>query len=420
MAARTALIANPAAPSGARVLGSLARRLTEIAVVVATTLTVSALFQGGPLLPAGAPRVTSPTTPTQTTPDDWVSHVYESARPSTAFLVATDSAPVFFAAGSRTVGARGLGSAFIVGADGIAITNHHVVEGHVAVRALLGDGSEYTGRVLGGDSLTDLAVVKLDVQPGRLRPLPLGDSDAVRVGQRVVVIGSPSGLTHTVTTGIVSAVGRALPGPAGRTIAGVIQTDAATFEGNSGGPMLNSRGEVVGVITAALGSSYGFAVPINTVKHVYPTLASQGYVPRPWLGITGDGLSPIVAESLGCPIKRGVVVSSVISGGPADVAGIRAWEPVARQPAEVASKCPIRGSVITAEDGRSVGSIDELVSYLESEKLPGDTVTLDVLRKAELARVEVILSERPASSATSGRHEPGTGDYIQVGQEQSW
>jgi S1-C subfamily serine protease len=240
------------------------------------------------------------------------------------------------------------------------------------------------------------------------------------VGQLVVVIGSPAGLTHTVTTGIVSAVSRALPAPAGRVISGVIQTDAATFQGNSGGPMLNSHGEVVGVMTATLGSSYGFAVPINTVKRVCPALASHGYVARPWLGITGVGLSPLVAEKLSFPVRRGVIVDGVIRGGPADVAGIHGSEYVARQPVEVASRYPIGGDIITAVDGQSVASMDELVSYLESAKVPGDAVTLDVLRMGVPTTVIVTLGERPVPTDAPKRSEPGTDDYTQVGQVQSW
>jgi S1-C subfamily serine protease len=406
--------------NSSRFFGSLFSRLVEIAVVVAATLTVSVLLPREFSVPAAGPSMASPTPLVQTTPDEMVGRVADGARPAVAFLIAADAVPVSFTAGGPTSETPGLGSAFIIDDEGTTITNHHVVFGHSTVRALLGDGTEVAGRVLGSDPSTDLAVVKLQTQPGRVRPLPLGDSDTVRVGQRVVVIGSPAGLTHTVTTGIVSAVSRALPAPAGRVISGVIQTDAATFQGNSGGPMLNARGEVVGVMTATLGSSYGFAVPINTVKRVYPTLATRGYVPRPWLGITGVGLSPLVAEKLGFPTRRGVIVDGVVRDGPADVAGIHGSEYAARQPLEVASKYPIGGDVITAVDGRSVGSMDELVSYLEYEKLPGDVVTLDVLRLAEPMRVEVVLSERPVPTDAPKRCEPGTGDYIQVGQGQSW
>src|SRR5207248_1531081 len=219
---------------------------------------------------------------------------------------------------------RGLGSGFVINADGYILTNNHVVDGAADIRVKFSDGRELTGRIVGRDDKTDLALLKVDATG--LPVIPIGDSAKLEVGEPVMAVGNPFGLEQTVTTGIVSATGRAIgAGP----YDDFIQTDASINPGNSGGPLINARGEVVGVNTAiASGGSggsvgIGFAIPTNLVKPVVTQLASAGHVVRGWLGVSIQALTPDLAKTFGSTDATGALVSSVADGSPAQRAGLK-------------------------------------------------------------------------------------------------
>ncbi|HEX9068925.1 MAG TPA: trypsin-like peptidase domain-containing protein, partial [Ktedonobacterales bacterium] len=262
--------------------------------------------------------------------------------------------------------AQGAGSGFIIAPDGYIITNSHVVDGARQIVVMLADGQELPGTVVGEDPETDLAVVRISSPNGKSLPTAaLGDSDALQVGQLVVAIGSPIGLQSTVTAGIVSALHRTLPGYGGRLIEDIVQTDAAVNPGNSGGPLVNSRGEVVGINVAIVQAAQGlsFSIPINTVKWVTSKLLQDGEVRRAVIGIAGQpiALSPGVRRQIGTQKESAVQVVQVAGGGPAQRAGL--------QP----------GDVIFLLDGKPIASADDIRHLLERLG-DGAKVTLKVAR----------------------------------------
>jgi S1-C subfamily serine protease len=293
------------------------------------------------------------------------------------------------------------GSGFLFDDQGHVVTNHHVVEGGGRLQVDFPSGLKLRGQVLGVDPDSDLAVIRLDQLPEGVLPLALGDSDLVQVGQRVVAIGNPFGLAGTMTVGIISGLGRSLPG--NRAAAGggsfsapnIIQTDAAINQGNSGGPLLNMRGEVIGVNRAIISESgvnsgVGFAIASNTVRQVVPYLISEGRFVYPYLGIgTRSEISLALQELLQLPQAAGAYVTNVTSGSPADQAGVRGDSagPVATLRGD--------GDLIIAIDGREVKVFNDLMSYLVDHTRPGQVVTLTVLRGGEPLDIAVTLGERP-------------------------
>lgn len=310
----------------------------------------------------------------------------------------------------KTVGAQAgsLGSGFVYDAQGHIITNYHVVEGSKQVEVDFTSGFKTYGTVIGADLDSDLAVIKVDAPADELHPLPLGDSDALQVGQTVIAIGNPFGLDSTMTVGIISALGRTLDsmhstsGGGTFTAGDIIQTDAAINPGNSGGPLFNLNGEVVGVNRAIrtvnstdtgepLNSGIGFAVSSNIVKRVAPSLIKDGRYDYPYLGISSmDDLSLPVIEALGLKSQVGAYVTSIVPGGPADKAGIRAGD----QPTSIQGLLA-GGDLIIAIDGKSIQTFDDLLRRLINNKAPGDTVTLTVLRGVEKLDIVVTLAKRP-------------------------
>ncbi|MEW6239602.1 MAG: trypsin-like peptidase domain-containing protein [Chloroflexota bacterium] len=309
----------------------------------------------------------------------------------------------------KTVGeqAGSLGSGFVYDDQGRIVTNYHVVEGSSEVEVDFVTGFKAYGTVIGTDLDSDLAVVEVDAPASELHPLALGDSDTLKVGQSVVAIGNPFGLDSTMTLGIVSALGRTLdsihaaPGGGFFTAGDIIQTDAAINPGNSGGPLFNLNGEVVGVNRAIrtdsssvtgdpLNSGIGFAVSSNIVKRVVPVLITNGKYDYPYLGISSmDELSLPVIEALGLKAFTGAYVTSVTPGGPADEAGLKGGT-------EASSVgIPAGGDMITAIDGRPIKTFDELLSYLVTNKAPGDTVVLTVMRGEETVEITITLGRRP-------------------------
>ncbi len=303
---------------------------------------------------------------------------------------------------------QGQGSGFVYDGLGHIVTNFHVIEGANIIEVRFTSGYMVYGTVIGTDLDSDIAIVKVDAPAAELHPLPLGDSDSLQVGQTVVAIGNPFGLNSTMTVGIISALGRTLDSaheaPGGRpfTAGDIIQTDAAINPGNSGGPLFNINGEVIGVNRAIrtnsttetgqpVNSGIGFAISINIVKRVAPSLIADGKYDYPYLGIASmDSLSLEMVEALGLDTFIGAYVTDVVAGGPADEAGIKAGSTPSGIPSLLAG-----GDLITAIDGRAIRTFDELLSYLITNKSPGDTVVLTVMRGAEAVDVNVELGKRP-------------------------
>jgi S1-C subfamily serine protease len=320
--------------------------------------------------------------------------LYESVSPGTVAVI-TD---------------QGQGSGFVYDAQGNIVTNYHVIEGATSVEIRFTSGYMAYGTVVGTDLDSDIAIIKVDAPAGELHPLPLGDSTTLKVGQTVVAIGNPFGLNSTMTVGIVSALGRTLdsahetPNGSMFTAGDIIQTDAAINPGNSGGALFNINGEVIGInrairtnSTTATGqpvnSGIGFAVSVNIVKRVAPGLIATGKYDYPFLGISSlphENMSLPVVEALGLKSFTGAYVTEVSAGGPADKAGIKAGSKPTDVPGLLGG-----GDLIVAIDGHEVHTFDEMLSYLITNKGPGDSVVLQVLRGSDKVDVTVVLGSRP-------------------------
>lgn len=302
----------------------------------------------------------------------------------------------------------GSGSGFVFDGNGHIVTNFHVVEGSNTVEVRFTSGYMVYGTVIGTDLDSDLAVIKVDAPASELFPLPVGDSTLLKVGQTVVAIGNPFGLESTMTVGIISALGRTLesmrtsPDGAAFSAGDIIQTDAAINPGNSGGPLFNINGEVIGINRAIrtnnfteegepLNSGIGFAISINIVKRVVPFLIEDGKYDYPFLGISSQDLVSLeMVEALGLPQYTGTYVMNVVPNGPADQAGIVAGSLPTDFPNLLAG-----GDLIVAIDHQAVQTFDEMLAYLLTNKSPGDTVVLTVLRGSERVDVNITLGKRP-------------------------
>jgi S1-C subfamily serine protease len=302
----------------------------------------------------------------------------------------------------------GEGTGFVFDTQGHIVTNYHVIENNTAIEVDFPSGLKVHGKVVGTDLDSDLAVIKVDVPAPQLKPLPMGDSDQLQVGQMVVAIGNPFGLSSTMTLGIISAKGRGLQSirqtAEGKTFSAgdVIQTDASINPGNSGGPLLNLKGEVVGVNRAIrttgatangepVNSGIGFAVSGNIVKRVVPVLISKGSYDYPYLGISAlDEVSLILAEALGLPQSTGAYLVEVVKGGPADQAGLIAGTKDTSLPGLKSA-----GDLIIAIDNRPVLVYSDLIGYLMTQKSPGDKVILKILRDGKEMEVTITLGKRP-------------------------
>ncbi len=291
---------------------------------------------------------------------------------------------------------QGSGSGSIIDAKGHILTNHHVVANAQKLEVTLADGSKWPAKLIGSDPDNDLAVIKIEAPKEKLKVIPMGDSKSLRIGQKVLAIGNPFGLQRTLTTGIISSLGRTIRSEAGTLIEDVIQTDAAINPGNSGGPLLNSEGEIVGINSAIISPTggsvgIGFAIPVNTAKKVVPELISKGYVTYPFIGATVQSLIPEMAKDLKLKIERGAMISEVVKGGPADKAGLKGGN----QRVQVGNMIVlVGGDIVVKVDQQEVKTNDELIRYLR-EKKPGDTVLLKVYRKGDSVDVKVTLGERP-------------------------
>jgi S1-C subfamily serine protease len=344
-----------------------------------------------------------------------VNRIYKADGDGVAFIeaeLAAEEAPAFspFGEPESRGGGTATGSGFVIDGEGHVLTNNHVVEGANRIQVKLGDSdTPHSAKVIGSDPATDLALLKVDTPAGQLHPLPLGHSSEVEVGDPVVAIGNPFGLDRTVTSGIVSALQRQIQAPDGFSISNVIQTDAAINPGNSGGPLINARGEVIGInsqiATGGGGNGnvgVGFAIPIDTARAEIQQLIETGEVQHAYLGISGGTITPKLAKELNLPVKEGVIVQTVVKGGPADKAGVDGGDTTATiEGAEVS----LGGDIITEIDGKKVTDMEEIVEEI-NEAQPGDTLRLKILRDGTEKTVTVTLGERPNSVEEDSSAEP--------------
>ena len=292
----------------------------------------------------------------------------------------------------------GVGSGFVYDILGHIITNAHVVDGGDKITVTFLDGSQYNSEIIGVDRFTDIAVIKVNEKPRLLHPLTVGDSSSLKVGEEVAAIGNPFGLAGSMTSGIVSQIGRLLPSQdTGFSIPDVIQTDAAINPGNSGGPLLNMRGEVVGINTAIQSSSgvysgIGFAVPSNTISKIVPTLIEEGKYAHPWIGILGKDIDPDLAKVRGLDDAKGFLILNVVEGSPAEKAGLKGMSEINEIDGD---EYPVDGDIVISVDDKEVRNISDLLIHLQREKTVGDEMVLGVLRDGEFMHITLELVERP-------------------------
>ena len=299
----------------------------------------------------------------------------------------------------------GVGSGIVFDQRGNIVTNAHVVEGADRIIVTFLDGRSYNAEVVGADPYTDIAVVRAGGEGGvdsRLRPLRLGDSANLRVGEPIAAIGNPFGLSGSMTAGIVSQLGRLLPAHGAFQMPDIIQTDAAINPGNSGGPLLNMRGEVVGINTAIRSETgefagVGFAVPSQTVAKIVPVLIRDGGYRHPWIGVSGTDIDPDTADAIGLEDTRGFMVVTVVEGSPADRAGLRGSSGTVAVDGPGVDERPAGGDVITAVDGIEVRRISDILVHLQRAKSVGDELVLDILRDGRSTSLVVVLGDRPMS-----------------------
>ncbi len=365
-----------------------------IAIVLVLAIAATGFFAGSALL-GGRTASADPILYNETT----VTSIYNNASPAVVEIDTTSQGGGFFS--NSTV--QGEGSGILVDSNGNILTNNHVVEGSTSVTVKFKSGSSVTGQVLGTDSNADLAIVKVDATAvAGITPLTLGDSSTVTPGQLAVAIGNPFGLDQTVTVGVISGLNRTIG-----NLTGMLQTDAALNPGNSGGPLMDANGAVIGINTAietgTMGTSargIGFAVPINVAKSELTTLESGKAITKPWIGISGVSVDATLAQQLNLTVQQGVYVVSVVAGSPAATAGLVGSNVATNgQPAT-------GGDVITAADGQPMNTIQTLQTYVAGKNV-GDVVVLTVIRGGNTISVNVTLGAKPATTTSIPNIVPG-------------
>jgi S1-C subfamily serine protease len=377
-----ALLGGGVALGGAAAFGELGTKTTIIRQEAAPNLVAPASFEGGKPMS--------------------INQIYRAAAPGVVHIETTTKVqpPVDFFGNpfGTTQTERALGSGFVMDKAGYIVTNYHVVQGANTIQVSFSNNERYKAKVIGVDPSTDIAVLEVGVKARALTPLSLGNSDSVRVGDQVIAIGNPFGLDRSVTAGIVSAVQRRIEAPNELSIGHVIQTDAALNHGNSGGPLLNAQGQVIGVNaqieTGGSGQGnvgIGFAIPVNTVKSVVADLIKHGKVEHPFLGIEGKTLEPNIARLFHLPVTRGVLVASVRAGTSAAKSGLKA---ATTQVTVAGESWPAGGDVIVKADGQPVSTIERLVDLIATKK-PGDTIELEIVRGTKRMSLSVTLGRQP-------------------------
>jgi S1-C subfamily serine protease len=327
-----------------------------------------------------------------------VNEIYRRSGPGVVQITSTLGSS---GASSRSQqSSQALGSGFVIDKEGHIVTNYHVVEGATSIEVRFSNDDTLKATLVGSDASTDIALLKVSAAPGALTPLTLADSDRVQVGDAVVAIGNPFGLERTVTAGIVSALQRAVQAPNGYSIDHVIQTDAPINHGNSGGPLLDTRGRVIGVNsqieTGGSGDGnvgIGFAVPANTVKSVVAQLRASGKVDHAYLGVSAVAVTSDIAGSFKLPVSKGLVIQTITAGSGAASAGLRAGN---EQAVIAGESFRMGGDVVVAADGKPVATIDELRDVIAAHR-PGDKIELDIYRGDTKRTVTVTLGRQPTS-----------------------
>jgi len=378
--------------------------ITLVALVLVTLLGCSFLAQVSPTPQPTPTPIVIVVTPTPLPPtvvgaadteEQQVINIY--ARVSPAVLHITSRVIVrdlFWGA----VPQEGTGSGFVIDKEGHVVTNNHVVENAQKVTVTLSDETSVEAEVIGTDPATDLAVLKIDVPPEKLYPVELGTSANLRVGQRAIAIGNPFGLDRTLTTGVISSLGRPLQTEdQSKKLYDVIQTDAAINPGNSGGPLLDSQGKVIGVNTAIYSPSggsvgIGFAIPVDTVRRVVMSIIEKGYYPHPWLGISGLSITPELAQYLKLTVERGVLVIEATPGQPAAQAGVRGGQ---RRVQVGNYVILVGGDILIAIDGSKIREMEDMIKYLETKTQVGQLVDLTIVRDGKERTIQVKLGEQP-------------------------
>jgi S1-C subfamily serine protease len=357
---------------------------------------------GGSTVTVAAP-LAAPVASTEGGDANVVNQIYRRDGQGVAFIEAdqpVESSP-FNPFGGPEGGGTATGSGFVIDGEGHVLTNSHVVTRANRIRVKLGaSDTTYNATVVGTDPATDVALLKVGAPADSLRPLTLGDSSKVRVGDPVVAIGNPFGLDRTVTSGIVSALQRQIQAPNGFSISHVIQTDAAINPGNSGGPLIDASGSVIGInsqIETGGGGrgnvGIGFAIPINTAREVVKQIEENGKVEHAFLGISGTSITPDLARALNLPARKGVLVQEVVKGGPADQAGIEGGTASATING---AGIMLGGDIIDRVDGKAISGMDEVINTVNGDK-PGDKLEVTVLRSGSTKTLTATLGVRPAS-----------------------
>jgi S1-C subfamily serine protease len=362
-----------------------------------------------PSAPAPAARAPSPPTAAAVAqaapggnPYDTVIRVYQDGRPSVVTVTARVVSPDF-----RAKPETGTGSGYMIDDQGHILTNNHVVADANRLEVTLANGTTLPAELVGRDVRFDLAVVKAAIPPDQLRVMTLGDSDQVQVGEQAIAIGNPYGFEGTVTTGIVSGRRAAVNEPGGDgVLVNAIQTDASVNPGNSGGPLLNASGQVIGVNTIGRVTPTGapaglnFAIPINNAKRILPDLLARGSYAHPFVGIASADITPQIASALNLPVQEGLLVQTVEPGSGAARAGLRAGS----QQREVgARQFAVGGDIVLTIDGQKVRRPEDFIAYLELNKKAGENVTLSIVRDGQPQEVQVTLGERPRAEARPSR-----------------
>ena len=369
-------------------------------LVLALTLTACSTVTRGPAEPAPTqtPWIITATPPTEAQtagePEDLYVNLYERVSSSVVHITSRTQAFDFF---RGAVPQKGTGSGFILDDQGHIVTNQHVIAGAEDVEVVFADGTAAKATIVGSDEYNDLAVLKVNgVGQDALKPLPLGISSGLKVGMRVVAIGNPFGLDRTLTTGVISALGRTIEREDQAALGEMIQTDAAINPGNSGGPLLSLRGEVIGVNTSIQSPSggsvgIGFAVPVDIVKRVVPDLIRTGRYEHPWLGIAAYEIGPDLADVLKLPAQKGLLIAQIQEGGSAERAGVRGASERIRV---YGGYLLAGGDILVAIDDQPIYTRDAMTIYLESNKRAGDKVTLTLIRDGQQMTLDAVLDAR--------------------------
>src|SRR6266704_3280905 len=319
-------------------------------------------------------------------------HIYHQATPAVANILTKATEYDFF---MEPVPIQGAGSGFIIDPRGYILTNYHVVEGAQSIEVVLGDQSRHSAKYIGADQRNDVALIKIEPKGKELTVLKLGDSSAIQVGQKVLAIGNPFGFQSTLTTGVVSALGRTVQTSQTTFIDEAIQTDAAINRGNSGGPLIDSHGNVIGINSAiytptGTTAGIGFAIPINTAKNIANDLMTDGRVHRAFLGVQTLPVGGWLGEALNLPVQEGLLIEAVTRGGPAAAAGLHGGD---RQVLAGMRRIAIGGDVIVAIDDQKIASPFDM-NVILNRKRPGDTVKVSIYRGGKKMDIPVKLGER--------------------------